>query len=104
MTCHTCKGNPGCVNPKHLYPGDGKHNSADRDREGCPMAGERHYKAVLTRKQVLQIVKLHKQIVNGKPLGATRLSRILGCSERAVQHVLHGSSWSWLTKIPKRHA
>jgi len=34
MTCHTCVGNPSCVNPHHLYPGTGRTNSNDRDKAG----------------------------------------------------------------------
>jgi hypothetical protein len=65
------------------------------------MRGERQHRAVLTEKQVLQILQLHQKTVNGRLLGATRIARILNCSERAVDHVLCGNSWVWLTGIKK---
>lgn len=62
MTCHKCPGgdNPGCVNPKHLYPGTGKLNSADRDKIPHGIHGEQCHLAKLTNRQVTRIVKLHK--------------------------------------------
>lgn len=33
MILHKCN-NPGCVNPYHLYPGDGSDNMKDRTKDG----------------------------------------------------------------------
>ena len=38
MVLHKCN-NPGCVNPYHLYLGDGKDNAVDRARAGHSRGG-----------------------------------------------------------------
>jgi hypothetical protein len=89
MTCHTCH-NPGCMNPKHLYPGNGKMNSQDRDRAGRANIshGIKHYRAVLTPKQVKQIRQLH---LTG--LGGLRIARIVGCSKSMAEKVYNNITW-----------
>jgi hypothetical protein len=103
MTCHSCN-NPSCCNPRHLYPGTGRSNAKDRKIYGHwqPIKGEAHCFASLTEKQVLKIISLHKQIIAGKPLGATRIGRILSISSFTVNHILQGEAWSWLTGIKKK--
>jgi hypothetical protein len=89
LTCHTCK-NPGCVNPKHLYPGDDKRNAIDRDADGRTVVGEKHHWAKVTKKQVLQVMRLNKRFLkNGVRYGRVpKIAKIVGCSMRTVKHVL----------------
>lgn len=96
MTCHTCR-NPSCINPKHLYPGNGKLNSKDRDRVPHGIHGERCHLAKLTNRQVKRIAKLHK-------IGKTN-RQIADCMHircRLVQRVCSGECWSWLTGFSKK--
>jgi hypothetical protein len=95
MTCHTCN-NPGCVNPKHLYPGNGKLNSKDRDKIPHGIHGECCHLAKLTNRQVKRIVKLHK-------LGKTnrQIANSMNLRKRLVQRVCSGECWRWLTGIRK---
>jgi len=96
MTCHTCN-NPACYNPAHLYPGDGKRNSADRDKNGCPWRGERQHLSVLTDKQVKTIAKLYR-----KGWSNRQIADHIGCRRRLVVRVCSGEAWSWLTKIERK--
>ena len=91
MTCHTC-GNTGCVNPKHLYPGNGKLNAADRDKIPHGIHGEQCHLAKLTNRQVKRIVKLHK-------LGKTNreIADCISVRRRLVERVCSGETWGWLT-------
>ena len=95
MTCHTCN-NPGCVNPKHLYPGTGKDNARDRDKIPHGIHGERQHLAVLTNAQVLKIVSL-------KALGTASkdIAKELGVRRRLVYRVCGGECWGWLTGLGK---
>jgi hypothetical protein len=96
MCCHVCN-NPGCVNPKHLYPGNGKLNAADRDKTPHGIHGERCHLAKLTDSQVKQIVKLHN-------IGKTnrQIANYLGVRRRLVERVCTGECWSWLTGFSKK--
>jgi len=96
MTCHTC-GNSYCINPKHLYSGDGKHNSANRDKIPHGIHGEQCHLAKLTNWQVKRIVKLHK-------FGKTnrQIADCMKIRRRLVERVCSGDRWGWLTGFSKK--
>ena len=96
MTCHTCN-NPTCCNPAHLYPGTGKQNSRDRDKEGCPWQGEKCHLAKLTDTQVTTTAQL---FLGG--LTNRQIANKVGCKRRLVERIRIGECWSWLTGIEKK--
>lgn len=51
---HACD-NPGCVKPAHLFAGTNADNMRDRDQKGRTQRGGKHYRAKLTREDVLEI-------------------------------------------------
>jgi hypothetical protein len=84
--CHKCD-TPSCVNPSHLYVGTAKDNSNDkwnRGRANIPF-GERHYKAKLTKEDVVAI--------RSSPLGLTELAKIYGCSKVAIHYARNRRNW-----------
>lgn len=87
--CHTCD-NPPCVNPDHLYAGDGKTNIRDmleRNRR-VHTCGERDGNAKLTTAAVLDI---RKEQIGGASL--TVLAARHGVSKSCVGDVLRGRTW-----------
>jgi len=92
-TCHTCN-NPGCVNPKHLYPGDNKTNATDRDLAG------RHGKSKTTHEQTLTIAAMYR---DGK--SASEISAALGFPRQVVYRICKGKTFGWLTgfEYTRRH-
>lgn len=60
LACHTCD-NPPCVNPQHIFLGTTQHNTEDMMKKGRSMKGEKHPKAKLTKENVLDIRRLHKE-------------------------------------------
>lgn len=71
---HKCD-NPKCCNPKHLYTGTQQNNANDREKRNRSnfAHGEKHYRAKLTEKQVLEIrVSKETQTVLAKQLKVHR--------------------------------
>lgn len=84
---HTCN-NPPCVNPKHLYDGTPTQNSQDRDQAGNTQRGESHYRAIVTKEDVLEIRRLYK-------LGLTQrqLASRYGLGKSQVSNITREFSW-----------
>ena len=95
MTCHTCN-NPWCVNPRHLYPGDIHTNTDDKRKAETTPRGEANNKAKLSRKQVMEIVRLYNLDKT-----TSQIAQILGLHREIVYKVCSGRCWSWLTGISK---
>lgn len=85
--------------PKNLLWGTGTENQFDRFDHGTACAGEDSYRAILTEKDVRQIMLL-RSAGNGPKAIADAL-----CLERShVKHVIYGQAWNWLTELPRnRH-
>ena len=56
--CHSCD-NKKCVNPKHLWLGTSAQNTADREKKGRGVRGEKSHSHKLTEKQVKKIRSIY---------------------------------------------
>lgn len=94
LICHKCD-NRACCRPDHLELGSpGKNNRDARGRRTFFLArGEYAANAVLTEKDVEQIVQIRKST----GAGARSISRELGFCESTVKGVLQGRSWRHIT-------
>lgn len=87
---HKCH-NRRCWNPEHVYIGTQQQNIADRDRDGCPTAGENHPRAKLTPETVMEIKALRKE-----GLSVTLLAKLAGVSTASISAILTGRTWKHL--------
>jgi len=80
MVLHKCN-NPGCVNPYHLYIGDGHDNAKDRDKAGHTKGGRPPHK--LSRSDV---EKIHKLLAEGN-LSQREISDIFRVKHSTISNV-----------------
>lgn len=91
--CHECD-NPSCVNPAHLFKGDGLLNRLDAMSKG--RIKPRPYpcgESVLTSKMTThQVIEIRQRHAKGEPLGS--LSRAFGISGPSVGDIVHRKTWT----------
>lgn len=89
---HSCDVPP-CCNPAHLWIGTPLDNARDRDMKGRknPLQGERHGSAILTRKQVLEILELR-----GSGLLQREIGVLYGVDHATISDIHTGRSWQHL--------
>ena len=81
-----------CVNPDHLFLGTYQQNTQDmisKKRHNTPQ-GERHWKAKLTEKDVLNIYKDSRQNCD--------LAKIYGVHHSIISKIKHRRIWKHLTE------
>ena len=92
--CHSCD-NPCCVRPDHLFLGTRQENALDCAKKGrrtvVSNPRDRNGRKALTRSTVTEI----RRLVSGG-MTQSAVSRCLGISKSAVNHVVSGRRWSWL--------
>lgn len=94
---HRCD-NPKCCNPAHLFPGTLADNNRDkmekgRWKGGWPVpVGVRHGKAVLDEEKVKRIWK------ERHTTSQVELADEFGVTKGAIWRVMHGKSWTHVTK------
>jgi hypothetical protein len=90
--CHRCD-NPACVNPRHLFEGTHKDNTADMISKGRgsnpPLVrGELSGQAILTEKDVLAIRSANASGVH--------LSKQYGVAQSTISAIRHRKIWAHL--------
>ena len=102
--CHKCD-NKRCVNPEHLFLGTYKDNFNDARLKGRMRwaRGERHGRAVLKRRDVLEIRRLCK---NGETMKA--IAKKFHCGATTIWRIKKNITWTQLQSYdcvpaPKTH-
>lgn len=95
FVCHKCD-TPQCVNPAHLYLGDGFQNMADMDRRGRGrFRGERSGHAILTESQVREI--------HADQRTARQIAAAYGVSPTTIGGIKNGRIWKHLNMGANRN-
>lgn len=90
IVCHSCDV-PLCVNPEHVWIGTQKDNIGDMDRKGrgVRVKGEKHPKAKLTERDVIQARFIHQ--VQG--VSYAEIGRRLGVHPDTISYAVRGKTW-----------
>lgn len=88
--CHSCDVRH-CVRPGHLWLGDNRANSMDRDAKGRNkhQIGEDHHSAKLSGKDVLEILKDQRS--------QSQIAAQYGIAQSYVSHIKTRKAWKHLT-------
>lgn len=98
--CHSCD-NPWCINPKHLWWGTRQENSADMGRKGRASRtlypektrGEKHWKAKLTKRDIIFIRREFVRGTRWAPGNRASLAKQFSISESHVRTIACGATW-----------
>lgn len=96
MVLHKCD-NPLCVNPAHLFLGDGGVNLQDMAAKGRHLYGERNTESRLTAKQVHAI---HDAAASGSTQRA--IAEKFGVGQMQVCRILRGERWRHIFEERRR--
>lgn len=91
---HECD-NPGCVNPAHLFLGSHTDNMKDMVTKKRSACGENHGRAVLSEKDVIDIVDLY----NSGQHTHDSIAALYGVDSPAIYKILNGRTWAEITGI-----
>lgn len=89
MACHRCS-NPICVNPSHLYEGDGLANAGDMVAAGNSQRGTKNFHNRLTPAQVQEV----RGMLGGRT--AREVADLYGVGPSSIRHIWRGTNWAWL--------
>jgi hypothetical protein len=88
--CHSCgNGHLGCVNHRHVDPGNHQDNMADRREDGRDAIGSAHGRAVLDEADVAQICE---RLAAGHP--SRRIAAEFGISATTIGEIWRGEKWT----------
>jgi len=95
LVCHKCDV-PNCINPEHLFLGTAYENTHDMIKKGrnAPSAfigrfGEKHPKAKLTIKQVIEI----KEMIS-KNMNQTKIASLYNVTPMNISLIKTGKNWA----------
>ena len=84
---HRCD-NPGCVNPKHIFPGTNEDNNADMVKKGRQMRGTGCHRAVLNE---FVVAEMRRRAAAGETAAA--LGRDFGINQKGAHSAIYGRTW-----------
>jgi hypothetical protein len=93
--CHHCD-NPICINPEHLYLGDGQTNAQDKIDRGRTLRGQKNPGSKLNDKLVK---KLRQMYSDG--WSSNQLAEKFGIRQPTVSRAIRGESWSHVPGVCK---
>ena len=100
LACHTCD-TPSCVNPEHIFIGDGSANQQDsiaKNRKSrCK--GETNGMAKVDASDVREILRLLK-----KGVFQRKVAKMFGTSQSNVSAIARGVSWNHITGLERKRA
>jgi HNH endonuclease len=94
---HRCD-NPACVNPRHLFLGTNKENSADKVAKGRQARGTMQRDAKLDEKKVREIRRRYRRGINPAYRGGPNtydLAVEYGVSQGLISKVVRRELWNW---------
>lgn len=93
--CHTCD-TPACVRIEHLWLGTHTDNMRDKIAKGRQniVYGERIGNAILTERQVLEIIRL----LDEKAMTAKAIAAMFGTAQTTISAIRNGRTWPHLER------